>query len=714
MTRDVGKTSKLRTRVSVTLLVLAAFVIAAAVSVQYVEYNVFDSARFADNAQASLEIDEVRAVVVDDIGDLIVSEISQDAVAVRPLIDTISNSVIETAAFQRFFRSAVLQTHEAAINGETDNAVLTIANVGVLISQGLRQLSPQLADQIPDEFDDVLLQIAEFDSVAELSSAAERSDDLTAIFPLLALMLVVLAFAVSPNRLRTLGQVGYTLVASGVLIAITYFISKALVLDELVSQGVIDREIGELIWETFMGGLFSVAVIVAALGAVIAAVGDGTLSGIRLKDRLANFAALGRVPERPQLRVLWSVGAIALGVLIALNPTDAAAVAAIIAGLVVLAAGLQELALMAVDESALPGGEGKAARSRGERRLIRTIAIVSVIGVFVVVSIGAIRVGGGLEGLGIVSDPRACNGSRDLCDRPLNEVAIAATHNSMSVAAKPNWLFPAHEEPVATQLADGIHGLLIDVYFAYPGKRVYTDTERSSPKAGDVILEEFGAEFVGAANRIRRSISKPQGIDPELFLCHGFCELGATPLAEVLIEVREYLEKNPREVLVVVFEDYVPVSDLAESIEANGLRNYAYDGPWGPEWPTLGEMIDDGGRLVLLTENAEPDVPWIHNAFQSIQETPFNFPTIESLRAPESCDESRGAPENSVFLINHWVDTAPNPRPSIAARVNSFAFLKNRIERCQRDRNLLGNLIAVDFYREGDLFAVVDDLNQER
>ncbi|MGB0872688.1 MAG: hypothetical protein ACPGWS_03110 [Solirubrobacterales bacterium] len=714
MTRAKTKSAKLRRRVSVTLLAFAAFAIAGAVCVLYVEYNVFDSARFADNAQASLEVDEVRAVVVDDIGDLIVNEISQDAVAVRPLIDTISNSVIETAAFQRFFRSAVLQSHEAAINGETDDAVLTIANVGVLISQGLRQLSPQLADQIPDEFDDALLQIAEFDSVAELSTAADLGDDLAAIFPLLALLLVVLAFVVSPNRLRTLGQVGYALIVSGVLIGIAVFVSRMLVLDELADQGVVDREIGELIWETFMGGLFSVAIIVAALGAVIAAVGDGTLSGIRLKDRLANFAALGRVPERPQLRVLWSVGAIALGVLIALNPTDAAAVAAIVAGLIVLAAGLQELALMAVDESALPGGEGRPVRSVGERRLVRTLAIASVVGVFVVVSIGAIRVGGGLEGLGIINDPQACNGSRDLCDRPLNEVAIAATHNSMSVAAKPNWLFPAQEEPVSTQLADGIHGLLIDVYFAYPGKRVYTDTERSTPKAAEVILKEFGAEFVGAANRIRRSTSKRKGVDPGLFLCHGFCELGATPLAEVLIEVRDYLEKNPREVLVIVFEDYVPVSDLAEEIETNGLRKYAYDGPWGPTWPTLGKMIDDGNRLVLLTENAEPEVDWIHNAFQSIQETPFNFPTIESLRAPKSCDESRGAPENSVFLINHWVDTAPNPRPTIAARVNSFAFLKNRVERCQNDRQLLGNLIAVDFYRQGDLFAVVDDLNRER
>ena len=39
------------------------------------------------------------------------------------------------------------------------------------------------------------------------------------------------------------------------------------------------------------------------------------------------------------------------------------------------------------------------------------------------------------------------------------------------------------------------------------------------------------------------------------------------------------------------------------------------------------------------------------------------------------------------------------------------AFLDRRLAACRRERGLLPNLVAVDFYRQGDLFAVVDRLN---
>ena len=58
-----------------------------------------------------------------------------------------------------------------------------------------------------------------------------------------------------------------------------------------------------------------------------------------------------------------------------------------------------------------------------------------------------------------------CNGHVELCDRPLDEVALAATHNSMSVPL-PGWFASMQERPIAGQLADGIRGLLIDTHYA--------------------------------------------------------------------------------------------------------------------------------------------------------------------------------------------------------------------------------------------------------
>jgi hypothetical protein len=63
-------------------------------------------------------------------------------------------------------------------------------------------------------------------------------------------------------------------------------------------------------------------------------------------------------------------------------------------------------------------------------------------------------------------------------------------------------------------------------------------------------------------------------------------------------------------------------------------------------------------------------------------------------------------------LINHWVTTAPVQRPSDAAKVNAYGPLLSRARTCQRVRAHLPSLVAVNFYKEGDVFGVVDTLNR--
>lgn len=714
MTDQKAKKRNSRDRTSDALIWFAAIVIAAATIALYADANLFDSARFADHAQEALQEPEVRDLVSDRLGDFVVNELAEDAVAVRPLLDSLSAIVIESAAFQRLFRSAVLQTHRALIDGDADSAVLTIANVGIIVSQGLRQLAPDIGSQIPESFDDALLRVANFESIQGLSEAAKLSNDLAIYLLLFAVVLLIVAFVVSTERFRSIGRLGVSLILGGGLVVAVYFVARFFALRPAVSGGVVGRDVGDLVWDAFMSDLLTIAVLLIGLGVVLSMVIDGVLSGVRVQDRVRRFADRVRSPESTRMRIGWALLTIAVGLWLALDPLEAAGFALTVIGVIVVAIGLQELALIASPAPSTESGEA-AAELRGQRKKYARVAAVAAIGVMVTVTIvGAVQIGGGLQSLGLTRGAGACNGAVNLCDRKLNEVAIAATHNSMSVASSPNWLFPAQEESIATQLNDGIHGLLFDVYYAYPGRRVYTDSVRSSPKARAEIRYRFGDQFVDAADRIRRSISKPAGVDPELFMCHGFCELGATPLEDATSALRTYMEQNPREVVVVVVEDYVPWKDMAEKFEKAGLRKYAYEGPWGPEWATLGEMISKNQRLVLMTENERPTIPWMHNAYEAVQETPFQFSNVEQLRRPSSCDRKRGSPENTMFLINNWIDTAPNPRPSIARKVNSFSFLSERIARCEKKRNLLANLVAVDFYREGDLFGVVDELNANR
>ena len=61
--------------------------------------------------------------------------------------------------------------------------------------------------------------------------------------------------------------------------------------------------------------------------------------------------------------------------------------------------------------------------------------------------------------------------------------------------------------------------------------------------------------------------------------------------------------------------------------------------------------------------------------------------------------------------MNHWIETAPASLPSNAAIVNEYTILLRRARRCREERRMVPNLIAVDFYRTGDLFKVCRTMN---
>ena len=70
----------------------------------------------------------------------------------------------------------------------------------------------------------------------------------------------------------------------------------------------------------------------------------------------------------------------------------------------------------------------------------------------------------------------------------------------------------------------------------------------------------------------------------------------------------------------------------------------------------------------------------MHPQFEVAQETPFHFDTAQELAAPTSCRPTAAARAGSLLLVNHWVDTSPAPRVSIAREVNARAFLDARLD----------------------------------
>jgi hypothetical protein len=255
-----------------------------------------------------------------------------------------------------------------------------------------------------------------------------------------------------------------------------------------------------------------------------------------------------------------------------------------------------------------------------------------------------------------------------------------------------------------------VRALLIDVYYGFPGgARIKTDLDLYGP-SGEALEHALGPEGVAAALRIRDRLV---GVDEgrrELYLCHGFCELGAYELVPTLREIRDFLLQRPGEVLLLIVEDYVSPEDLAEAFEKSGLGALVYREASGPPWPTLGQLVGSGQRVIVFIESGQPGVPWLRPAFELIQETPYTFASPEEF----SCRPNRGVPDASLFLVNHWIETTPTPLPSNARAVNALDPLLGRVRECEEERQHPANIVAVDFYGVGDLLTVVDELNGVR
>jgi hypothetical protein len=225
--------------------------------------------------------------------------------------------------------------------------------------------------------------------------------------------------------------------------------------------------------------------------------------------------------------------------------------------------------------------------------------------------------------------------------------------------------------------------------------------------------QEFGVSAVSSALRLQRAAGlSPRGPE-EAYLCHGLCELGSTSWRTSLEELRGWLDDHPREVVTLFVQDEVGPADTAALIEETGLLPDVYTPAAGGGWPTLGQMVESGKRLVVLLENGTGGAayPWLLPGFTWVQDTPYLFRSAAALvDRPDTCARNRGRPGAPLLLVNHWV-TDKTAEVTNAIRVNAREVLGARVDKCREERGMLPNFVAVDFYDRGDLFGVVDRLN---
>jgi hypothetical protein len=281
------------------------------------------------------------------------------------------------------------------------------------------------------------------------------------------------------------------------------------------------------------------------------------------------------------------------------------------------------------------------------------------------------------RGTKVTQEPPTCNGSEALCARTYDRVVTPMAHNAMS-SSDEGWSVPNQTHGVAKQLADGIRGLMLDVF--------YFDTETNHNES----------------ERIANSSTVDQ-----LYLCHNLCAIGKKRLLDSLCDIVKFLDEHPTEVLSIIFENAIADADLVETLAAAGLDEYVFEHAKGTPWPTLRQMIDAKKRLVVFVEQGGGTPSWLHPAFDgNIRDTPYTFEQSSQF----SCVLHRGAAGDPLFLVNHWL-ARPLASIDYAREVNVDAVLGKRIDDCTTEVGRPPTFIGVDFYEVGDLFAVTQRYN---
>jgi len=701
--------NRVRHLLSIAFGTIGVLSILLAALLGYATRSLFDERGFSERIAASLENPEVATFVAERLADAVIKA-EPNLIGIRPILVGVGRGVVSSPPFRAAARRSARALHHALFTGTSTRIVLTVQDLGALLQSALSS-RPELARKLPPE---VSAAIGRLDQMpggavsARLVRIGHRARNGSVALLVLGVLLCAASVRLASDRRRAIIRHGVALVTLALLLAILGQFGGRLLSVFARPPALMPAMAGLL--GAFLAGLTYWAAALGFAGLVLAAAAASLLERVPLQDWFDHLRSWLTAPQA-LMRTRFARGLLgaAAGAALIFWPMPSLMVTAWLAGVVVAFAGLREAFVAAFH--LMPEIQAKTREARTAPRVSRGQAVL-------VGAIAALL----LAGAGVwlfrstaVPPPSteaallACNGLPELCDRRLDQVVFPGTHNSMGGAGLPGWMFTNQNGDIPRQLEDGIRAFLIDLHYGNPvGGTVKTDLSGES-NAMDKYESAVGKEGMEAALRIRDRLAGGKEGPRDIYLCHGFCELGSTRFVPVLREVRSFLVANPGEVLIFDIQDEsVTPADVAQCFVESGLVDFVYRGPVGGTWPTLRQMVESDQRVVVMAENHSEGVSWYHPTFTTMQETPYGFrDTTEFSNRP-----NRGGTSGSLMLMNHWVETVPSPKPTNAEVVNSREFLMRRLDAYARERGRMPNVIAVDFYGIGDLLGVCRELNE--
>ncbi len=220
---------------------------------------------------------------------------------------------------------------------------------------------------------------------------------------------------------------------------------------------------------------------------------------------------------------------------------------------------------------------------------------------------------------------------------------------------------------------------------------------------------------------------------PTIVLYHGHwlvCSWQNVYLKDILIEIKEWLLRNPDEVITVQFENRVNDAELvSRTFFEAGIEDMIFDpvaSDWGDVlqngWPTLEWLLEHNKKFVFFAENKGDGIPYawdyaIETVYGGDSLTGNNDERAESLNVPLSRNRS-------LFTVNafptFWLWDWTHYE-----RVNNYKNLLARATLCENTARMdngcltvvghLPNFLAVDFVtigKNGGPAKTVSEINR--
>ncbi len=703
---DAAAGHRARRAGSILLVLLGSLTILAGGIALYARQEILNSGSFADRAVDALHQPDLQRVIARELAVQVIEPNAPDVIAARPVVVSTLRLLVGSGVFAPVIRAAAEQGHHLLFERGGRNAVFDVADAGKVISSALRTVAPKVAARIPARAEAVLLTLRRRSFAEKTLRVADSVRVLGLVLPAVALVLFALAIAVDSRRRRALTTGALALAVTGIVLAIAFELIRRYVIAHVygtqeLSNADVRGAVADL-WGAYLGDLLAWTLGVTGVALIVAAASAPVLSPYSARAGLRRLRASVLRGGSERARALRGAIVLTLGVVLVVEPGFALRVAAVLCGCLLVFVGFGELLSATVPDP-----------PRVWRPQLPAHRPAIAIGVSAAVLAAAIYIGIALTGgtravhAGTVM---ACNGYPQLCDRRLDDVVFAGTHNSMSAADSPGWLIPNQDRPVARQLDDGIRLFKVSTHYGVADSSGFVHTDIA---ASGQLLNRVAAKLDpagrAALQRLSRSLGPGSlaGRKRQIWLCHSLCELGATRMLDFMKTIHRFLELNPDQVIILFDEDYVSEPDLQNVFKSSGLFPYLATLQPGRPLPTLAQLIRARHNVVVLAQKPPSGrYGWNADAFQWIQDTPLGATKPSQF----TCNLSRGSRGNPFLMMNDWADVFP-PRLSPNLPLVKRSFILARARQCVEERGQGPDLILADFYDRGDVVGAVAELN---